>query len=277
VTILVTGATGLGSGNVGRHVVRELMAADVPVRVLTRSPENAKVPDGVAVVRGDLSKPDTLRDAFDDVDRMYLMAINGDRILDNAADVLEVARRAGVRRVVLLSADGMPLVEVEEPVEESGLEWTHVRPGEFAANTVDYWARPIREHGLVRSAYLDVLGVPVHEADVAAVAATALLKDGHAGAVHVVTGPARISRRQQVAAIAAAIGRDVAVEDLTEEQGRAAMVAEGWPDDIVDHLFSFYAVWVNEPPVVRTTVADVTGRPARTFAQWAADHAADFR
>jgi len=278
VTILVTGDTGQGTGNVGRHVFTELVRAGAAPRVLTRNPAAANLPGGTDVVYGDLSKPDTLGPAFEGIERMYMMAINGDNVLDpeTATSVFETAKGAGIRRVVLLSASGTPLIEVEVPLEESGLEWTHVRPGEYSANTVDLWASAIRGEGVVRGAFLDVIGVPIHEADVADVAVAALLEDGHTGQAYSLTGPEQLTQRQQVRAIGAAIGRDLRTEDLTWEAARRGMQEEGWPEDIINHLFGYYTTWADDPPEVLPTVRDITGRPGRSFAQWATEHTADF-
>src|SRR5260370_42111449 len=67
--ILVTGAT----GNVGRQVVSQLLAADVQVRAMARSPESADLPRQVEVVRGDLTVPTTLDRCLDGVDAVFLM------------------------------------------------------------------------------------------------------------------------------------------------------------------------------------------------------------
>lgn len=53
----------------------------------------------------------------------------------------------------------------------------------FAANLLD-WAEPIRTDGVVREPYADARQAPVHEADIAAVAAAALLSDEHVAAIH---------------------------------------------------------------------------------------------
>ncbi|MEU5884578.1 NAD(P)H-binding protein [Spirillospora sp. NPDC047279] len=277
--ILVMGATGTNVGNVGRRVLHGLLAKGAPVRAMDPDPsEAADLPPQVEVVRGDLSDPDSLGPAFNGIERMYMLAIAGYDVLDSetAAQVLVRARKAGVRRVVLMSASGTPLVEVEEPVRESGISWTFLRPGEFASNSVDYWGDAIRAGGPIKDTYLDVRCVPVHEEDIADVAVAALLEDGHDGAIHTMTGPESISRRDQLRTIGKALGRDIPVEDLTPDQARVHMRAQGWPDEIIDHLFTYYSAWTDDPPAVLPTVEKVTGRPGRTFAQWCSEHASVF-
>ncbi|WP_454280660.1 SDR family oxidoreductase [Sphingomonas sp. Marseille-Q8236] len=98
-TILVIGAT----GRVGRHVVEQLVTRDASVRVLTRDPAKAAFPAGVDVAKGDLLDIDSLRAAFVGVRTLFLLnAVTGDEFTQ-AIVTLNVAREAGVDRVVYLS------------------------------------------------------------------------------------------------------------------------------------------------------------------------------
>ncbi|TIV06914.1 MAG: NAD-dependent epimerase/dehydratase family protein, partial [Mesorhizobium sp.] len=97
-TILVTGAT----GRVGRHVVDQLLQRGATVRVLTRDPAKASFPAGVEVAKGDLLDIEALRSAFKDVSTLFLLnAVTGDEFAQ-AIITLNVAREAGVDRVVYL-------------------------------------------------------------------------------------------------------------------------------------------------------------------------------
>lgn len=274
-TILVTGAT----GNVGRHLVAQLLAAHVKVRALTRRPGNeTKLPPGVDIVQGDLADPDSLGPALAGVDRMFLFPVAA-----TVDAVAEQAAASGVRHVVVLSSDAVTdgtdtlyHLPVERAVEKSGMDWTHVRPGEFALNKLTTWGNSIRADGVVRSAYPTARGVPVHEADIADVAATALLHHGHAGAAYTVTGPRRMTPREQVEELSTGLRRPLAFVEVTPEEARADLVGQGFPEHIADYLLSFQRSWVDDPPAVSPDVPRVLGRPARSLAQWAADHAGDF-
>jgi len=277
-TILVSGATGM----VGRHVVAELLRSGQRVRGLTRTPATAGLPAGVEVVGGDLLKPATLERALDGVDRMYLFPVGR-----TARAAVAAAKRAGVQRIVVLSGaladiddseDGY--LAVERAVEESGLEWTHVRPGEFAANWLD-WAPSIRERRVVRRPYGAAVTQPVHEADVAAVAVTVLIEDGHAGRTYTLAGPAALTTVAQVDTIATAIGATVRFEELDPAEARQEWIGNGYPEAFVDWIFAMWDESARNPAPTSeewaAVVPRLTGRPARTFAQWATDHAADFR
>ncbi|MDQ1016522.1 NAD(P)H-binding protein [Streptomyces afghaniensis] len=265
----------------GRHVVGRLVRAGARVRALTRNPATAALPEGVETYEGDLRHPHTLRAALRGVERLYLFPVP-----ETAREVVAAAREAGVRRIVVLSSSSVLDTSgdnhsaehhraVERAVRESGIEWTFVRPDEFATNVLWKWGPSIRGEGVVRAPYGDAPRVLVHEADVADVAVAALLEDGHAGQAYVLTGPEAITQTEQVRAIAEAIGRPVAFEEITPDQAREAM-GKAMPAPVVEMVLGYLADAVAHPPVPVDTVRRVTGRPARTFAHWAADHAADF-
>ncbi|MFE7777895.1 NAD(P)H-binding protein [Streptomyces sp. NPDC057445] len=276
-TVLVTGAT----GSVGRHVVARLVAEGVPVRALTRDPESAQLPPQAEVFTGDLTQPRTVVEALRGVEKLYLFPVP-----ETAGEVVAAAKEAGVRRIVVLSSasvldesgdnhSGEHHRIVEKAVEASGIEWTFVRADEFATNVLWKWSHSIQVEGVVRAPYGNAPRVLVHEKDVAAVAAAALLEDGHGGRAYIVTGPEAITQTDQVKAIAAATGRDIAFEEITPAQAREQM-GRFMPLPVVDMVLGYLADAVENPPVPADTVERITGRPALTFAQWAADHAAGF-
>ncbi|WP_258346841.1 NAD(P)H-binding protein [Saccharopolyspora gregorii] len=278
-TVLVTGAT----GSVGREVVRGLLESGVPVRAVTRDPRRAELPARAEVVAADLERPAELRAALDGVSAVHLFPVPG-----GAREFAELAVRAGVRRIVVLSSasvlesgagslSAQQHAPVERAVEESGVaEWTHLRPGAFALNVLD-WAADARTEGVVRLPFAAAAQALVHEADVAAVAVEALLGEGHAGRAYEITGPAAVSQREQVAAIAEAIGEPVRFEELTPEQARQALLGRGCPPEVAEMLLDYLAAAAVAPDVPTSTVRRLTGRPARRFDEWARDHAADFR
>ena len=287
-TILVTGAT----GKVGRLVVERLVAAGVRVRALTRSPGTARLPDGIEVVAGDLAAPSTLVSAFGGVQRMYLFPVPA-----TAREVVAGAVAAGVRHIVVLSSGAVTTgfdtdfhLPVEQAVEASGVAWTHVRPGEFMLNKLWLWGPSIRADRVVREPFPDMAWYPVHERDIADVAVAALLQSGHAGRVYDVNGPQLISHRDQVRAIAEAIGEDVRLEVVAPDRARQHYREQGgFAAANADFLLGFEDYSGNDtaPTAAEAfdpaftgplpTAEQVTGRPARTFAAWAHDHADDFR
>jgi uncharacterized protein YbjT (DUF2867 family) len=278
--ILVTGAT----GTVGRQVVSRLLATDAQVRALTRNPEAAGLPPEVEVLRGDLTVPADLDRCLDGVDAVFLVWTAPANAVPAAVD--RIARHA--RRIVLLTSPHRtphplfqqpnPLAamyaEIERVIEASGLRWTFLRPGMFAANALRWWAERIRAGGVVRWPYADAPTAPIHERDIAAVAVRALLEEGHDGAEYVLTGPQSLSQREQVVTIGEVIGRPLRLEELSSEEARRELP---FPVPALNMLLNAWAAAIGQPALVTSTVEEITGRPARTFRDWVIDHAEDFR
>jgi uncharacterized protein YbjT (DUF2867 family) len=141
-TILVIGAT----GRVGRHVVQQLVHRGAAVRVLTRDRSKASFPTGVEVAQGDLLDIDALRTAFVGVRTLFLLnAVTGDEFTQ-AIITLNLAREAGVDRVVYLSvlhadrAVNVPHFAVksgaERMLQAMDFSATILRPSYFIDNEV---------------------------------------------------------------------------------------------------------------------------------------------
>lgn len=257
--ILVTGAT----GNVGRHVLAGLAGHDA--RGLSRRP-------GPGLVVGDLREELPL----DGVDTVFLLWPGPDptgieRVVDRIT--------ARVRRVVYLSAlaaDQGFWGTVEKAVERSGVEWTFLRPGGFATNTLG-WAEMIRRDGEVRWPYGAAARSLIHERDIADVAVRALTTDDLLGQRPELTGPAAVTQVEQVRQIGAAIGREVRWVELPSGLARQQLLAEWGDESFVDGALTYWASLVDRPEPVTGAVEEITGHPARTFREWAQDHADDFR
>ena len=109
----------------------------------------------------------------------------------------------------------------EAAVRESGLDWTILRPGGFASNTLG-WAQRVRAERTVAAPFAEV-GLPfIDPADIAEVAAAVLRQDGYAGETLELTGPAPVSPRQQAAAIGAALSEPVRFVEQTRGRGPGA-------------------------------------------------------
>jgi uncharacterized protein YbjT (DUF2867 family) len=164
--------------------------------------------------------------------------------------------------------------DIERLLAASGVELTIIRPGMLASNVLSWWAATIRAGGVVRWPYGAIETAPVDDRDVAAVAAWALSQDGHVGGDYVLTGPESLSQAGQVRIIGEVIGRRITFEELSPEEFRR-QTGEGWPRPMVDMLLDAWAATMGRPAFVTSTVADIVGS-ARSFRQWAADHAAAF-
>ncbi|GAA3585844.1 NAD(P)H-binding protein [Nonomuraea rosea] len=274
--ILVTGAT----GNIGSPLVAALAQAGQQVRALVRDPRRVTLPQGVEPVTGDLNAPDSLTGALTGVRGVFLLPGYAD-----TPALLAHMRQAGVERVVLLSSGSAALADMgnavsrymtlaERDVRESGLPWTFLRPRAFMSNALR-WLPQLREGDLVRVPFAGVAAAAIDPADIAAVAALALTGDGHAGRIYDLTGPDSLLPADQVAVLADVLGRDLRCEALPDAEARAEMEAS-MPVEYVDAFFSFYADGTLDESQVLPTVHEVTGRPSRTFGQWAQAHAEAF-
>lgn len=270
--ILVTGAT----GTVGGLIVKQLIAKGHQVRVLTRNAARANFPAGVEVVVGDLANPQSFAPAFEGVTGLHLINFDGATFspLQSGHEIVALAENAGVQRVtVLLGGENGSL---QEALEASDLCWTYIQPLEFMSNMVE-WADSIRSEGIVREPYGHRRTAIVHEADIAAVAAAALLEEGHCRKTYTISGPEVMTPPKMVEAISKATGRDLTFEELSEEKAILRWKEAGFSDEVIEF---FRWAHGNTPEIGYTvvpTVEQVTGRPARTFAQWANEHADLFR
>lgn len=278
--ILVTGAT----GKVGSEAVRLLLEDGQEVEAVTRDPASATLPAGARVVAGNPAEPQTLAPALAGVDAIFLNPL----AVGNAApDLLSRAADAGVQRVVVLSA-----VTVEHPIgyrqfadafraiedaaRASGLQWTFLRCADFDANAL-VWAPQIRTGDAVYGVYGDAATSPIHEWDIAAVGARALVDGTHAGRAYLLTGPQSLTQRDRVRLIGEAIGRRLSWVEITPDQLRETLLAQGVPADVPERLIGSLSDYAKHAGPSSSAVEEVLGRPARTFAEWAAARAGAFR
>ncbi|MEW2144094.1 NmrA family NAD(P)-binding protein [Micromonospora vinacea] len=265
----MTGAT----GNTGWHVVSELVRRGEHVRALTRDPAAAagRFPAEVELVAGTHTAPGTLDAAFDGVHRLHVTVTAG--LAEAGPELVRRAVDAGVRRITVVW--GGWVGPAEQAVADSGVQWTRLEPQEFMSNTLT-WIDSVRSEGVVREPY-DFPSALVHEADIGAVAATALLEDGHAGRAYNLTGPQSLTPRERIAVLSRAVGREVTFVPITHEQAVDRLTATGVSRADAEYVVGWYAAPSKESTTVVDTIEQVTGRPARTFEQWVAEHAERFR
>lgn len=280
--VLVIGAT----GRIGRAVVGELRRAGAPVRALSRQPATGAFAQGVESVAGDLTIPGSLDAALHDVRVVFLVWTAGPSSMPEV--VARLAR--SVERVVFLSsphqtphpffqqpnAMGTLHADIEHALAASGLAPTIIRPGMLSANAVEWWADQIRAGDVVRWPHAAVETAPIDERDIAAVAARALCDSVHAGKDYVITGPDALSHADQVRILGDVLERRLRFYELTPDEFRRES-ASRWPAPVVEMLLSAWGATIGHAAYVTSTVADLTGVPARTFGDWATANADRFR
>ncbi|MGW6199404.1 NAD(P)H-binding protein [Kribbella sp. NPDC055110] len=268
--IVITGAT----GNVGRPLVQTLTAAGEDVVPVSRHIENHG--EGH---QADLSNPSTLKPVLDGAKAVFLLTSASFLANGNLQDVVEVIRDAGVPRVVLLSSQGVgtkrhPSIH-EDAVTASGLEWTILRPGNFASNAFA-WADSIRTQRAFAAPFADIALPAVDPQDIAEVAAAALRDPAHANAVYTLTGPAAISPRQQAEVFETVIGSPIHFTELTRDQARSGML-NFMPEPVVEATLDILGTPSAAEQQVSPDVEKVLGRPPHTFADWVSRNVQAFR
>jgi uncharacterized protein YbjT (DUF2867 family) len=261
-TILVTGAT----GNIGRRIVDHLIDLGAnDIRALTKDPAKAKLPDGVTPVTGYLGDPPSLAAALDGVEGMYLAPLTA-----TLPATLELIKEANVDYVVALSG-AAHWQEHADTITASGLINTQLGPGEFLDNFA-MWANGIKTARTVREPYPGTVEAPISMDDIARVAATLLAKpdESHHGRMYPITGPEALTRAEIAAQIGLGIGVDVTYQWCERAEAEAALRSAmgdgaGWYFDVVE--FS-----AGHPQQANDLVAELTGAPALSVAQWAAQN-----
>lgn len=266
-TILVTGA----SGNVGGAVLRALARSNRTVRAMSRDPKRIPLA-GVEVVRADFNDADSLEAAFDGVEALHLInfdAASGEQLRD-PEQVVGLAKAAGVKRVTTFR--GMPRGALEEALVYSRLDWTDFFiPVEFMTNTLQ-WTTSIRIENVIR-AFGPTRSAMIHEADIGAAIAAALLTGDHAGKTYTLTGPDALTPRDKVEIISRVMERPITLIELEEDEARAKWRSLGTPEPFIDFLVDWH---VNTPANGYTTTSDVEqiiGRKPQGFEQWVAENA----
>ncbi|WP_330233880.1 NAD(P)H-binding protein [Nocardia sp. NBC_00508] len=279
--IVITGAT----GTIGSEIVRQLADRGVPVRAVTRDPGRAEVPAGVEVVRGDYTDLPSMAAAMSGADAAFIVGVLGPEYVEADRALVATARDAGVGRIVKLSAIGTGDTELgrvgtwhlpgEQAARESGVEWTILRPSSFASNTLS-WAEAIRSGKPVPNMTADAAQGVIDPRDVSAVAVEVLVSAGHAGRVYNLTGPELRTTHDLAATMAALVGHPVEVIDIAEAEAREYMLASGMSAEYADGALAGQAyVRAGGNAIITGEVAEILGR-ARTYAEWAADHASAF-
>ncbi|MGK7312971.1 MAG: SDR family oxidoreductase [Candidatus Longimicrobiales bacterium M2_2A_002] len=277
--IAVTGAT----GTVGSELVRVLSERGEAVRALTRRPEEQPSVEGVEWVEADLADRGGPAGVLEGCDRLFLLTGNTEGMVRLQSNAIRAAVSAGVERVVKLSAlgatdhsksvIGLWHYNVERKLRDSGLGWTLLRPHHFMQNLLD----PLtfdREEGAIYSASGDGAIPFIDARDIAAVAAAALVEDGHEGETYTLTGPEAVSYREATKIVSGVLGRALEYRSQTPDEAWRRRRAAGQPVWLAAAQLAIAGYQREEGATARTTdtVAEVTGRPPRTVRQFAEDH-----
>ncbi len=284
--ILVTGATGLN----GRELLHRLSAKGVPARALVRSMTRAErlssLPT-VEIVEGDMARPETLAGALRGVDRAMLISSSDPVMLEVQSNLIEAARKAGVKHVVKLSGI-MPALdspfrfarmhaEIERRLEASGMAFTHLRAGEF----MSAYFRQVPSIVAKGTLFLPMENAEIASIDVgdiAEVAATVLTSSGHEGKIYPLTGPEALTMAEVAEKLSTATGKTVRYVNVAPEDAKKAQLAAGMPPYMVDALAELFAERrKGKEAQVSPVVQMILGRRPASFDEFAMRSAPIFR
>lgn len=276
-TILVTGSR----GKVGSTLITLLHERGVDVRAASADPEKLSLPAGVEAVKCALDDPGTFPTALASITSVFLYA--------EASQIeafLAEAEAAGVQHIVLLSSSSTldpdaadnPIaashLAVEQALAASPVELSVLQPGAFASNALQW--RSLNSTGATDLPYPDSYGDPIHERDIAEAALAILTRPRLRGATYHLTGPESLTFAEQIAILEGVAGRAIPFNAVTPEAWKKSMAAY-MPGSFADALLNYWASRDGSPAPLTRTVDELTGHPARTFAEWAKENAEAFR
>jgi len=281
--IIVTG----GTGAIGSELLRLLSQAGISARALSRDPNKGQKLPHITWVIGDLSQPETLTKVFEGAKSLFLLTHYYEDMVELQHNAIVAAKAAGVTHVVKVSAfaatahSRAPIgrwhYEIEKELEESGMGWTILRPHHFMTNLIAQAGYVIKE-GAIYSPSGDGKIPYVDPRDVAAVAFVTLTQPGHLGKIYVVTGSEAISYRQAAEIIGNVIGKKLRFVDESPEEAQARRIREGVPPAVIKSILAIgaYQRAGGKTVTITETVAELTGRPPRTVAEFVKENAAVF-
>jgi uncharacterized protein YbjT (DUF2867 family) len=278
-----------GVGGVGRTVLEQLRAQDVPVRAMVRHDDDRAAELralGAEVVVGDLTRPESVAAALESVGGMYFgMPVSPDHLLA-ATVVATVAREygdlTGLVDMSQMTVSQMTAISTSESHQQrlhwlaeqvlnwSGLPVVHIRPTVFLDNPLftTLAARSIRENGTIELPFGAGRTSPIAVDDVARVVATVLRDPApHVGHVYELTGPRTVDMTELAAEFSRALGRPVSYVDVPLDRWRAEVLAKaGLPPHTEEHIATMARLHrENRYDRASDDVERVTGVPAQTI------------
>jgi uncharacterized protein YbjT (DUF2867 family) len=291
-TILVMGAT----GTLGGEVVKQLSSSTpaVNIKAGVHSAQNVnKVKDGdkVEVVLIDYNKPETLKEALSQVDKLFLLTPDVPNAHELASNLVIEAKKAGIRHIVKQSVMGADLEadvgtfrlhrQAEEIIEQSGIPFTFLRPNEFMQNFINFHSHFIKNNNAFYLPLEDAKVSLVDVRDIAAVAVKSLTEDTsdkHNNKTYLITGPEALSYYQAAEILSSATDKKISYVNISEEEARRAMKEMGMSDWLINTISELHDYFrKGNASQVSSAVEEVTGKKPISFSQFAKDYAEAFR
>lgn len=279
---LITGAT----GTVGSLVVESLLGRGERPRVFVRDREKAQARygDRADIFTGDLVDAATLRPALQGADSVLLVN-SGPNLAAHDEAATNVAKAAGVKHLVKLSSydarenvgTGVWHAQGEMAIRRSGIAFTFVQPSGFMSNVL-FWAKSIKEEGVVRSCTGDGKIPFIHPRDIAEVATEVLVSGRFQAESLPITGFEALSYGEMAGKIGAVIGKPIRFQAISEEEVGHRMAEHGESEEMIQaHLSIYRSICEGRLATVTQEAERVLGRKPIGFEEWARQNAAAFR
>ncbi|OQP40017.1 NAD(P)-dependent oxidoreductase [Niastella yeongjuensis] len=282
--ILVSGA----AGNSGTLIVQALAAQQIPVRALVRDTAKAQqvanLP-GVDLYTGDMAVRETLKAVLEGVERVLLISGANDRMVETQCTFIDACKQAGVHHVIKFSGEESQQgydpqrfrytrehEQIEDYLERSGLQWTHLRPSQFMQVYLRE-AAAMRESGELRLPLEKISMSPVDLRDVAKIAAALLIEGGHYGESLRVTGPAALSMADIAGIVSSVTDKPIRYVPVSWNERKTTLSSAGLPPYFIDALAEQAAERIRNPKAfVDNHTHQLFGITPTSFEQFAAQH-----
>ena len=275
-------------GNIGKALVEVLQSRSADFTAAYRSQEDVDAAEqsGLKAVVADYGQPETLRKAFTGVKKAFFVTPPTLNLEELEANVVAAAKEAGVRHLVKMSVWGaetgafifaQPHKASEENIVASGIAYTFLRPTGFMQNILGQ-AASIKGQGVFALPAGEARVAEIDYRDIARVAASALLEDGHEGKAYELSGPAAMTYAERAQVLSEALGKPVTYLAVSDADWKATMLGYGLPEWQVDGILDLQRYYKSgASDRVTEHVEQVTGSKPRTYAQFVTDYIAAFR
>ena len=271
-----------GTGVTGSQVVRALKAKGADFTCIVRDPDAAKEKIGgdIKFRKGDLSDKESLKQALDGLETLFLLTGHSPMLKDLEFNAIEVAKEAGVGYLVKASGSEKGIrpdapskiiqmhYHIEEAVKSCGIKWAITRPNYFMSNLMSM-AEPIAKMGkLITPFPLNAEISMIHPADVGEASAEVIVNQDYAGEAYFMTG-ALVTIGDALNEISKAVGREIEYVNVTLEQMEQAMLEKNMPDWLVAHAVALTEFCTDGGMAGVTDWVDkLTGHAPRTLSEW---------
>ena len=282
-TILLTDPT----GTVGNAVIERLASLGQNIiRVAVDIKNNVskiKHADEIAII--DNTKPETIADALNNVDRLFLRIPPTIDMVSISSNFIKEAKKNGVKFIVKLSAIGADLEpgylggrshrEVEQIIEESEIPYAFLRPNSFMQNFITRFSQTVKNQNAICLPAGDAKISFLDARDIAAIAAEVLTRNGshHLNKVYEITGPEALSHDQVAEILSMETGRRIAYIDISEGELYEGLKQLGIADWFIDNALGLYDMYRSGQRSRETTVIEqITGQKPTSFSQFASNY-----